>query len=95
MCFNDSVHFYYERITLKTRDEINITFKYSILTPYKPMATHTKKNEKFHQKMQNEFKQAKSDEKICIMGDLSPLMGSEEYKAIVGRHGLGQVDLIL
>ena len=44
--------------------------------------------EKFHQEIQNGIKYAKSDEVICIMGDLNAKVGDERYQNIVGMHGL-------
>ena len=45
---------------------------------------------KFYQEIQNGIKNAKSDEVICIMGDLNAKVGDERYQNIVGMHGLGR-----
>ena len=44
--------------------------------------------EKFYEEIQNGIKYAKSDEVICIMGDLNAKVGDERYQNIVGMHGL-------
>ena len=36
------------------------------------------------------MKYAKSDEVICIMGDLNAKVGNKKYQYIVGMHGLGR-----
>ena len=40
--------------------------------------------------IQNGIKYAKSDEVICIMGDLNAKVGDERYQNIVGMNGLGR-----
>ena len=46
--------------------------------------------EQFYQEIQNGIKYTKSDEVICIMGDLNAKVGDERYQNIVGMHGLGR-----
>ena len=46
--------------------------------------------ENLYQKIQNAIKYAKSDEDICIMGDLNAKVGDERYQNIVEMHGLGR-----
>ena len=46
--------------------------------------------EKSYQEIQNGIKYAKSDEVICIKGDLKAKVGDERYQNIVGMHGLGR-----
>ena len=46
--------------------------------------------EKFYQQIQNGIKYAKSNEVICIIGDLNAKVGNERYQNIVGMHGLGR-----
>ena len=48
------------------------------------------KIETFYQEIQNGIKYAKSDEVICIMGDLNAYVGDERYQNIVGMHGLSR-----
>ena len=45
---------------------------------------------KFYQEIENGIKYAKSDEVICIMGDLNAKVAYERYQNIVGMHGLGR-----
>ena len=46
--------------------------------------------EKFYEEIQNGIEYAKSDEVICIMGDLNAKVADERYQNIVGMHGLGR-----
>ena len=64
-------------------------FKINIIQVYSPTQDHDGKEvEKFYQEIQNGIKYAKSDEVICIMGDLNAKVGDERYQNIVGMHGL-------
>ena len=43
--------------------------------------------ETFYQEIQNVIKYAKSDEVLCVMGDLNAKVGYERYQNLVGMHG--------
>ena len=46
--------------------------------------------EKLYQEGQAGIKETKSDEIICVMGDLNAKVGQEQQGSIVAKHGLGQ-----
>ena len=58
---------------------------------YTPTQDHDcEEIEKFYQKIQNGIKYAKSDEVICIVGDLNAKDGDERYQNIVEMHDLSR-----
>ena len=66
-------------------------FNINVMQVYAPTQDHDDEEiETFYQEIQNGIKYAKSDEVICIMGDLYAKVGDERYQNIVGRHGLGR-----
>ena len=66
-------------------------FNIYVMQVYAPTQHHDGEEiEKFCQEIQNDIKYAKSDEVICIMGDLNAKVGDERYQNIIGMHGLGQ-----
>ena len=66
-------------------------FNINVMQVYAPTQDHDGEEiEKFYQEIQNGIKYAKSDEVICIMGDLNAKVGDERYQNIVGMHGLGR-----
>ena len=66
-------------------------FNINVVQVYAPTQDHDGEEiEKFYQEIQNGIKYAKSDEVICIMGDLNAKVGDERYRNIVGMHGLGR-----
>ena len=66
-------------------------FNINVMQVYAPPQDHDGEEiEKFYQEIQNGIKYAKSDEVICIMGDLNANGGDERYQKIVGMHGLGR-----
>ena len=40
--------------------------------------------------MEKALKYAKSDDVLCVMGDLNAKVGSEPFEGIVGTYGLGK-----
>ena len=65
-------------------------FNINVMQVYAPTQDHDgEETEKFYQEIQNGIKYAKSDEVICITGDLNAKVGDERYQNIVGMHGLG------
>ena len=66
-------------------------FNINVMQVYAPTQDHDgEEMEKFYKEIQNGIKYAKSDEIICIMGDLNTKVGDERYQNIVGMHGLGR-----
>ena len=66
-------------------------FNINAMQGYAPTQDHdVEEIEKFYQEIQNGIEYAKSDEVICIMGDLNAKAGDERYQNIVGMHGLGR-----
>ena len=66
-------------------------FNINVMQVYAPTKVHDGEEiEKFHQEIQNGIKYAKSDEVICIMGDLNANVGEERYQNILGMRGLGR-----
>ena len=66
-------------------------FNINVMQVYAPTQNHDGEEiEKFYQEIQNGIKYAKSDEVICIMGDMNAIVGDERYQNIVGMHGLGR-----
>ena len=66
-------------------------FYINVMQLYPPTQDHDGEEiEKFYQEIQNGNKYAKSDEVICIMGDLNANVEDERYQNIVGMHGLGR-----
>ena len=66
-------------------------FNINVMQVYAPTQDHDGEEiEQFYQEIQNGIKYAKSDEVICIMGDLNAKVGHERYQNIVGMHGLGR-----
>ena len=66
-------------------------FNINVMQVYAPTQDHDGEEiEKFYQEIQNGIKYAKSDEVICIMGDLNAKVGDERYQNVVGMHGLGR-----
>ena len=66
-------------------------FHINVIQVYAPTQDHDGEEiEKLYQEIQNGIKYAKSDEAICIMGDLNAKVGDERYQNIVGMHGLGR-----
>ena len=66
-------------------------FNFNVMQVYAPTQDHDgEKIEKFYQEIQNGIKYAKSDNVICIMGDLNAKVGDERYQNTVGMHGLGR-----
>ena len=66
-------------------------FNINVMQVYAPTQDHDGEEiEKFYQEIQNGIKYAKSDEVICIMGDLNAKVGDERYQNIVRMHGLGR-----
>ena len=66
-------------------------FNINVMQVYAPTQDHDgEKIKKFYQEIQNGIKYAKSDEVICIMGELNAKVGDEKYQNIVGMHGLGR-----
>ena len=66
-------------------------FNINIIQVYAPTQDHDDEEiEKFYQEIQNGIKYVKSDEIMCIMGDLNAKVGDEKYQNIIGMHGLGQ-----
>ena len=66
-------------------------FNINVMQVYAPTQDHDDEEiEKFYQEIQNGIKYTKSDEVICIMGDLNAKVGDETYQNIVGMHGLGR-----
>ena len=65
-------------------------FNINVMQVYAPTQDHDGEEiEMFYQEIQNGIKYAKSDEVICIMGDLNAKVGDERHSNIVGMHGLG------
>ena len=63
----------------------------NVMQVYPPTQDHDGEEiEMFYQEIQNGIKYAKSDEFICIMGDLNTKVGDERYQNIIGIHGLGR-----
>ena len=66
-------------------------FNINVMQVYAPTQDHDGEEiEQFYQEIQNGIKYAKSDEVICLMGDLNAKVGDERYQNIVGMHGLGR-----
>ena len=64
-------------------------FNINVMQVYTPTQDHDGE-EKLYQEIKNGIKYTKSDEVICIMGDLNAKVGDEIYQNIVGMHGLGR-----
>ena len=65
-------------------------FNINVMQVYAPTQGHDGEEiENFYQEIQNGIKYAKSDEVICIMGDLNATVGDERYQNIIGI-GLGR-----
>ena len=60
-------------------------FNINVMQVYAPTQDHDDEEiEQFYQEIQNGIKYTKSDEVICIMGDLNAKVGDERYQNIVG-----------
>ena len=69
------------------------SFNISAMQVYAPTQDHDDEEiEKFYQQIHNGIKDAKSDEVMCIMGDLNAKFGEERYENIVGMHGFGRIN---
>ena len=67
------------------------SFNNNVMQVYTPTQDHDGGEiEKFYREIQNGIKYAKSDEVICIMGDLNAKVGDERYQNMVGMHRLGR-----
>ena len=66
-------------------------FNINILQTYAPTQDHNDKDiEKIYEEIQQAFNQAKSDEIICMMGDMNTKVGSLSHSNIVGNFGSGE-----
>ena len=66
-------------------------FNINVIQVYAPTQDHDDEEiEKFYREIHNGIKYVKSDEIMCILGDLNAKVGDEKYQNIVGMHGLGQ-----
>ena len=66
-------------------------FNINVMQVYAPTQDHDgEETEKLYQEIQSDIKYAKSDEVICIMGDLNAKVGDERCQNIVGVHDLGR-----
>ena len=65
-------------------------FNINILQTYAPTQDHNDEDiEQFYEEIQQAINQAKSDEIICMMGDMNAKVGSISHSNIVGNFGLG------
>ena len=63
----------------------------NIIQVYAPRQDHSDADiEVFYEEIEKALKYAKSDDVLCIMGDLNAKVGSEPFKSIVGKYGLGE-----
>ena len=66
-------------------------FNINIIQVYAPTQDHNEEEiETFYQQIQNAMKYAKSDEIICVMGDLNAKVGNEIHTNVIGKYGLGK-----
>ena len=62
----------------------------NILQTYAPIQHHNDEDiEQIYEEIQQAINQAKSDEIICMMGDIYAKAGSISHSNIVGNFGLG------
>ena len=66
-------------------------FNINISQTYPPTQVHIYEDiEQFYEEIQQAINQAKSDEIICMMGDMNAKVGSISHSNIVGDLGLGE-----
>ena len=66
-------------------------FNINIIQVYAPAQDHSDAEiEVFYQEIEKALKYAKSNDVLCIMGELNAKVGSELFESIVGKYGLGE-----
>ena len=66
-------------------------FNINIIQVYAPTQDHSDAEiEVFYEEIEKALKFAKSNDVLCVMGDLNAKVGSEPFKSIVGKYRSGE-----
>ena len=63
-------------------------FSINIIPVYAPKLDFEDTEDEKIQERNNDVKQTKSDEVLCVIGDFNTKVGKEKYEKIAGTHGI-------